>query len=150
MDNVGSTTLLNPDIESGVGMLFNVAENLKQYRAAQHISQHCTRLIIFCRVEKLKSSETIMPGSSRVNRRFSSSFHYFAFFSLQLKQVLKKVLNVRYNKELFKKIWDNTTHNNPSYYERFNETVRDEGSTSHLSVIAANGDTVSVTGSVNY
>ncbi len=61
---------------------------------------------------------------------------------------MKEVLDVEYNKELSKKIWDNTTHN-ASYYGGY-KFVKDEGSTSHLSVVAPNGDTVSITGSVNY
>ena len=61
---------------------------------------------------------------------------------------MDEVLDVEYNKKLYKKIWDNSTHN-ASYYGGY-QFVEDKGSTSHLSVIAPNGDTVSVTGSINY
>jgi gamma-glutamyltranspeptidase len=61
---------------------------------------------------------------------------------------LKQVLDVEYNREIYKNITDNFTQN-VSYYGGY-EFVRDEGSTSHLSVVAANGDTVSITGSINY
>ena len=62
---------------------------------------------------------------------------------------MKQVLDVEYNKKLYEKIWDNSTHMNASYYGG-HQSVQDKGSTSHLSVVAPNGDTVSVTGSVNY
>ena len=61
---------------------------------------------------------------------------------------MKEVLDVKLNKELYEKIWDNSTHN-ASYYGGY-QFVEDKGSTSHLSVIAPNGDAVSVTGSVNW
>ncbi|CAB3981524.1 gamma-glutamyltranspeptidase 1-like [Paramuricea clavata] len=67
----------------------------------------------------------------------------------KLAEVMKQVLNVEYNKQLYEKIWDNSTHMNASYYGGY-QSVQDKGSTSHLSVVAPNGDTVSVTGSVNY
>lgn len=69
------------------------------------------------------------------------SAHFF-------QQFMDKVLDVKYNKGLYEKICDNSTHN-ASYYGGY-QSVEDKGSTSHLSVIAPNGDTVSVTGSVNY
>ena len=65
-----------------------------------------------------------------------------------MNQAIEEALDVKFNKELYKKIWDNMTHN-ASYYGGY-KFVRDEGSTSHLSVVAPNGDTVSVTGSINY
>ena len=46
------------------------------------------------------------------------------------------------------RIWDNQTHDNQSYYGDFFMKV-DHG-TSHLSVLAPNGDAVSLTSTINY
>ena len=62
---------------------------------------------------------------------------------------MRDVLDVELNRKLYNMIWDNFTHNNVSYYDG-SGYVKDEGSTTHLSVLAANGDAVSVTSSVNY
>lgn len=65
----------------------------------------------------------------------------------KLNQILEDAVNVQFNKQLYKKIWDNSTHN-ASYYNG-DSFLNDPGSTSHLSVLAPNGDAVSVTGSIN-
>ncbi|XP_028396724.1 glutathione hydrolase 1 proenzyme-like [Dendronephthya gigantea] len=65
-----------------------------------------------------------------------------------LTKAMKEVLDVEFNKKLFKNITDDSTHN-ISYYSG-EEYIKDEGSTSHLSVVAPNGDAVSVTASINY
>ena len=45
-------------------------------------------------------------------------------------------------------ILDNTTSQDPQYYGAYSETLLDHG-TSHLSVLSANGDAASITGTVN-
>ena len=50
--------------------------------------------------------------------------------------------------DLRQKIKDNGTYNNVSYYGRF-YSDEDHGTT-HLAVLAKNGDAVSVTSSINY
>ena len=51
-------------------------------------------------------------------------------------------------KRMFSRINDSTTHE-PDYYAEEPVAVGDAGSTSHLSVLAANGDAVSVTSTIN-
>lgn len=53
-------------------------------------------------------------------------------------------------RKMFSRITDNTTHE-PDYYAEeplVGTAVRDQG-TSHLSVLAANGDAVAVTSTIN-
>ena len=62
-------------------------------------------------------------------------------------QVAKEMLNQTTGDRLRHKIWDNMTHDNVSYYtESFSDA--DYGTT-HLAVLAPNGDAVSVTSTIN-
>ena len=62
-------------------------------------------------------------------------------------QVAREMLNQTTGDRLRHKIWDNMTHNNVSYYARsFSDA--DYGTT-HVAVLAPNGDAVSVTTTIN-
>lgn len=51
--------------------------------------------------------------------------------------------------EIRRKIDDNHTTNDPKYYGGEFEVINDKG-TSHISVLAPNGDAISVTSSINF
>ena len=87
------------------------------------------------------------------NTFFSLSESGFFFTRLLSKifhvslQVAMAMLNQTLADHLRKKIWDNMTHDNVSYYtESFSDA--DYGTT-HVAVLAPNGDAVSVTTTIN-
>lgn len=51
--------------------------------------------------------------------------------------------------QIRRKINDSHTTNDPNYYGGQYEVVNDKG-TSHISILAPNGDAISVTSSINY
>ena len=63
-------------------------------------------------------------------------------------QIAQKMIGQQLGDHLHKKIKDNGTYNNVSYYARF-YSDEDHGTT-HLAVLAKNGDAVSLTSSINY
>ena len=89
-------------------------------------------------VRKLTSIGSESAVSTRI---LSKSLHHVS------PQVAKEMLNQTTGDRLRHKIWDNMTHDNVSYYtESFSDT--DYGTT-HLAVLAPNGDAVSVTTTIN-
>ena len=56
--------------------------------------------------------------------------------------------NPVFAESLRQKIWDNRTFNNYKYYGDFYHKFIDQG-TSHVSIIAPNGDAVSATTTIN-
>lgn len=56
--------------------------------------------------------------------------------------------NPSYAEALRRLIWNNRTHNYTYYGEA--TVMGNDGGTSHLSILADNGDAVSVTSTVNY
>ena len=69
-------------------------------------------------------------------------------FSSTFFQIAQKMIEQQLGDDLRQKIKDNGTYNNVSYYARF-YSDEDHGTT-HLAVLAKNGDAVSVTSSINY
>ena len=67
---------------------------------------------------------------------------------LYINQITEEMLEPATGEYLRHRIWDNQTHDNQSYYGDFFMKV-DHG-TSHLSVLAPNGDAVSLTSTINY
>lgn len=63
-------------------------------------------------------------------------------------KIIENLLSRNYLSKIVSKINDNHTHDS-SYYEPHDDFV-DEFGTSHLSVLASNGDAVSITSSINY
>ena len=63
-------------------------------------------------------------------------------------QIAQKMIEQQLGDDLRQKIKDNGTYNNVSYYARF-YSDEDHGTT-HLAVLAKNGDAVSLTSSINY
>ncbi|XP_074032258.1 scoloptoxin SSD14 [Leptinotarsa decemlineata] len=63
--------------------------------------------------------------------------------------ILANITSVKYAVQTRKKIFDNRTSQDPSYYGAFTENHNDHG-TAHICVVAPNGDVVSVTSSINY
>lgn len=53
-----------------------------------------------------------------------------------------------YAEETRKLIFDNKTFSDPKYYGAYHDNVEDSG-TEHVSVLAPNGDAVSVTSTIN-
>ncbi|XP_031558252.1 glutathione hydrolase 1 proenzyme-like [Actinia tenebrosa] len=94
-------------------------------------------------------------ASSLAYHRIAEAFKFaFAYRSrladpdfVNVSQVVRELLNPATGDFLRKKIWDNTTHH-VSYYADFFTKV-DHG-TSHLVVLAPNGDAVSLTSSINF
>ena len=65
-----------------------------------------------------------------------------------LPQILKKMTDPVFGEALRQRIWDNQTFSNFTHYGDFYTGVVDQG-TSHMSVIAPNGDSVSATTTIN-
>ena len=63
-------------------------------------------------------------------------------------QIAQKMIEQQLGDDLRKKIKDNGTYNNVSYYTS-SYSDADYGTT-HLAVLAENGDAVSVTSTINY
>lgn len=63
--------------------------------------------------------------------------------------LIKNLTSMEYAKEIRKKIDDKRTHNEPGYYGEHFASPDDHG-TAHISVLAPNGDAISVTGTINY
>ncbi|XP_031570431.1 glutathione hydrolase 1 proenzyme-like [Actinia tenebrosa] len=63
-------------------------------------------------------------------------------------RLVKNMTSPAYAEALRRLIWNNRTHNFTYYGEE--TLIGNDGGTSHLSILAANGDAVSVTSSVNY
>lgn len=61
---------------------------------------------------------------------------------------MEKLLSSQFADEIRKKINDNRTSNDASFYGSEFDVGNDHG-TSHVSIIAPNGDAISVTSSVN-
>lgn len=60
---------------------------------------------------------------------------------------MNKMMDTTFADSLRMKISDNKTYNNRSYYGGF--FAEDGGSTTHMSLLAPNGDAVAVTSTVN-
>ncbi|KAF5277188.1 hypothetical protein FQR65_LT03894 [Abscondita terminalis] len=67
---------------------------------------------------------------------------------VDIKQLIEDLTSKDYANKIKTKIDDNTTHNNASYYGGVFYNAEDHG-TAHISVLAPNGDAVSVTSTVN-
>jgi gamma-glutamyltranspeptidase/glutathione hydrolase/leukotriene-C4 hydrolase len=65
------------------------------------------------------------------------------------KELIKNLTNIDYANEIRKKIDDERTHNNVEYYGGHFVSNEDHG-TAHISILAPNGDAISVTGTINY
>lgn len=63
--------------------------------------------------------------------------------------LVKNLTNVEYANAIRKKIDDTKTHNDIDYYGGHFSAQEDHG-TAHISILALNGDAISVTGTVNY
>lgn len=63
--------------------------------------------------------------------------------------LVKNLTNIEYANEVRKKIDDRRTHNEPGYYGEHFAAPEDHG-TAHISILAPNGDAISVTGTINY
>ncbi|EDO37680.1 predicted protein [Nematostella vectensis] len=64
-------------------------------------------------------------------------------------EIMSKLTSPVYAEKIRQNIWDNQTHSNASYYgAETGQTV--DGGTTHLSILASNGDAVSVTSTINY
>lgn len=63
--------------------------------------------------------------------------------------LVKNLTSLEYAREVRKKIDDTRTHNDLNYYSSHFMAPEDHG-TAHISVLAPNGDAISVTGTVNY
>lgn len=59
------------------------------------------------------------------------------------------MLSPELGEQIRRKINDSHTTNDPNYYGGQYEVINDKG-TSHMSIIAPNGDAISVTSSINY
>ena len=70
------------------------------------------------------------------------------FPSLRSFQIAQKMIEQQLGDDLHRKIKDNRTYHNVSYYASFYSDA-DYGTT-HLAVLAENGDAVSVTSTINY
>lgn len=63
-------------------------------------------------------------------------------------QFLNEFTNKTYAEHIRSQIWDNQTFNDPHHYGRIYDYGRDDG-TAHLSLIAQNGDAITVTSTIN-
>jgi gamma-glutamyltranspeptidase / glutathione hydrolase / leukotriene-C4 hydrolase len=63
--------------------------------------------------------------------------------------LIKNMTSMEFAKELKKKINDEKTHNDVSYYGSHFFAPEDHG-TAHISILAPNGDAISATGTINY
>lgn len=63
-------------------------------------------------------------------------------------QFLDEFTNQTYAKYIRSLIWDNQTFNDPHHYGKIFDNGKDDG-TAHISVVAQNGDAVSVTSTIN-
>lgn len=62
---------------------------------------------------------------------------------------MQKLLSPEFANQIREKISDNTTSTDPKFYGGNYNVVDDKG-TSHMSIIAPNGDAISVTSSINF
>jgi gamma-glutamyltranspeptidase/glutathione hydrolase/leukotriene-C4 hydrolase len=76
---------------------------------------------------------------------FMICFKYFYYYFIQL---LQNLTSKSYAAEVQKRIDDTTTNSKPEHYGAVSISTEDHG-TAHISVLAENGDAVSVTSSVN-
>jgi gamma-glutamyltranspeptidase / glutathione hydrolase / leukotriene-C4 hydrolase len=65
------------------------------------------------------------------------------------KVLVMNLTSLEYATEIRKKIDDKRTHNEPGYYGEHFGSPDDHG-TAHISILAPNGDAISVTGTINY
>lgn len=88
----------------------------------------------------------------RIVEAFKFAYAYRALLGDQdfanVTQVLKEMTNETFAESLRQKIQDDRTFTNYTYYGDFYQKSKDQG-TSHLSVIAENGDAVSATTTIN-
>ncbi|KAG5682876.1 hypothetical protein PVAND_012195 [Polypedilum vanderplanki] len=63
--------------------------------------------------------------------------------------LIRNLTNIDYANVMRKKIDDTRTHNDINYYEGHFISQEDHG-TAHISILAPNGDAISVTGTINY
>jgi len=75
-------------------------------------------------------------------------YYLFLYVFIHPFQLIKNITSKAYAEDIRKRIKDNTTHDNPSYYGAVFYNQEDHG-TSHVSILASNGDAVSVTSTVN-
>lgn len=91
------------------------------------------------------------------NHRIVETFkHIFAFRSqlgdpdfVPISEIVQNILSPEYAKRIHRLIDDEKTFNDPKYYSAKFIAPDDDG-TSHASIIAPNGDAISVTSSINY
>ncbi|XP_020609879.1 gamma-glutamyltranspeptidase 1-like [Orbicella faveolata] len=70
-------------------------------------------------------------------------------FNDGMNETVAKMTNETFAEILRRKIWDNQTHSNASYY-RGNFHFEEDYGTSHLSVLSPNGDAVALTSTINF
>ncbi|KAJ8959081.1 hypothetical protein NQ318_022338 [Aromia moschata] len=96
------------------------------------------------------------PNSVTTNQRIVESFK-FAYGKrtllgdpnfVDINEVLLNLTSKEYAEEIRKYIFDNKTFQNASYYGANTTTVQDHG-TANIAILAANGDAVSVTSTIN-
>ncbi|KAG5666825.1 hypothetical protein PVAND_014835 [Polypedilum vanderplanki] len=69
--------------------------------------------------------------------------------STKVLEMMENLLSQSYANEISSKINDTKTFNNPEHYEALYGNIEDKG-TSHISILAPNGDAISVTSTINY
>ncbi|KAL9980089.1 hypothetical protein ACROYT_G008632 [Oculina patagonica] len=88
----------------------------------------------------------------RIVEAFKFAYAYRALLGDQdfanVTEIVKNMTNAEFAESIRRKIWDNQTFTDYRYYGNFYHSASNEG-TSHLSVIAENGDAVSATTTIN-
>ncbi|KAG5666826.1 hypothetical protein PVAND_014836 [Polypedilum vanderplanki] len=69
--------------------------------------------------------------------------------STEVLEMMENLLSQNYANEISSMINDTKTFNDPKYYKPFFEIIEDKGTT-HMSILAPNGDAISVTSTINY
>lgn len=114
-------------------------------------------------LKQFKFNESSLDCEQNVNETIRSHHriveafkHVFAARSelgdpdfVDVRQVAKRLMSPEYAEEVAQQIDDSTTFSNPEKYSAKFIAPEDHG-TSHVSIIASNGDAVSVTSSINY
>ncbi|XP_031630492.1 glutathione hydrolase 1 proenzyme-like [Contarinia nasturtii] len=103
------------------------------------------------------TSKSIETEEERIltYHRFIESFKYAFGYRTKINdtglppELARKILSTEFGNEIREQINDNGTSHDPKHYGGEFQVINDKG-TSHMSIIAPNGDAISVTSSINY